>query len=126
VTRGERLLEDAPQGASRWVTRLLHRRGIRLVTATRVTGHAAGGALVQRDETIEGEDSLDLIEADHVIHATGLMPPPVIERLGLPVIPGRGLAIRGQHWWGGCLALVWKNVLDRRFLARYRWKPGKS
>lgn len=93
VTRGERLLEDAPRGASRWLSRLLARRGIRVLSGTSVIGHAAGGALIRSDETLSGEDSLALVEADHVIHASGLMPPDVIERLGLPVIPGRGLAV---------------------------------
>ncbi|MFY0988906.1 NAD(P)/FAD-dependent oxidoreductase [Halomonas sp. C05BenzN] len=196
VTRGERLLEDAPRGASRWLARLLASRGIRVITATRVTGHATGGALVRSDETLFGEDSLGLVEADHVIHAGGLVAPEVIERLGLPTLPGRGLAveatlqssgdrdifaagdcaamvdhrlprlgvygvrqapvllgnlaarlagqplaayepqpralaildlggglglaIRGQHWWGGRLALHWKRWLDRRFMAGYR------
>ncbi|MDI5932880.1 NAD(P)/FAD-dependent oxidoreductase [Halomonas kalidii] len=93
VTRGQRLLEDAPRGASRWLSRLLARRGIQVLGGTSVIGHAAGGALIRSDETLRGEDSLALLEADHVIHASGLTPPRVIDRLGLPVIPDRGLAV---------------------------------
>lgn len=33
---------------------------------------------------------------------------------------GRGLALRGQRFFAGRLALWWKDRLDRRFLARYR------
>lgn len=138
-----------------------------------------------------GEDSLQWLAADHAVHATGLAPPEGLERLGLPVIPGRGLAveetlqspgfpdvfaagdcaalvsrvlpklilhgrhqaavladnlgarlagapltayvprrvattlldlgdqglaIRGQRWWAGRLALAWKRRLDRGLL----------
>ncbi|MDN3555024.1 NAD(P)/FAD-dependent oxidoreductase [Halomonas maura] len=33
---------------------------------------------------------------------------------------GQALAIRGRRWWGGRLAMVWKQWLDARFLAGYR------
>ncbi len=93
VTRGTGLIPDAPPGARRFVSRLMKRRGIRVISEAEVTGTLGNGVMLRADETRSGEDSLSLIEADHVIHAVGLAPPEVIERLGLPQFPGRGLAV---------------------------------
>lgn len=93
VTRGERLLEGAPAGAVRWLMRQLERREIRVRFGLDVTGHAAGGVTFATETNAWGEDSLQWLPADHVVHASGLAPPEVVERLGLPLIPGRGLAV---------------------------------
>lgn len=93
VTRASTLIPDAPPAARRWLERLMARRGIRVITHASVTGQLANGAMLHRDETAHGEDSLTLVEADHVIYASGLSPPGVIERLGLPIFPDRGIAV---------------------------------
>ncbi|GHE19487.1 hypothetical protein GCM10017767_00080 [Halomonas urumqiensis] len=93
VTRASGLVPDAPLPASRWVERLMARRGIKVITNANVTGLLANGAMLSCDESVQGEDSLSLVEAEHVIHASGLAPPSVIERLGLPIFPDRGIAV---------------------------------
>ncbi|WP_163557218.1 FAD-dependent oxidoreductase [Halomonas sp. NO4] len=93
VTRGASVLGEAPPRAQRWLARHLGRLGVRVKTETRAVGHAPGGLMVS-DETVPmGEDSLDLVIAEHVVHASGLQPPAVAEALGLPCIEARGLAI---------------------------------
>ncbi|WP_280545770.1 MULTISPECIES: FAD-dependent oxidoreductase [unclassified Halomonas] len=93
VSRGERLLEGAPAGAVRWLMRQLERREIRVRFGLDVTGHATGGVTFATQTNAWGEDSLQWLAADHVVHAAGLAPPEVVERLRLPLIPGRGLAV---------------------------------
>ncbi|TDR57350.1 NADH dehydrogenase FAD-containing subunit [Halomonas ventosae] len=93
VSRGQQLLAGAPAGAVRWLMRQLDRREIRVGFGLDVTGHAAGGVTFATEANAWGEDSLQWLPADHVVHATGLAPPEVVERLGLPLIPGRGLAV---------------------------------
>ncbi|XKE47332.1 FAD-dependent oxidoreductase [Halomonas organivorans] len=93
VTRGRRLLEGAPAGAQAWLGRHLARRGIEVSTGLEVKGHAAGGIMVASTEQSWGEDSYRFLAADHVVHAAGLAPPPLVERLGLPCLAGRGLAV---------------------------------
>ncbi|MFO7647843.1 NAD(P)/FAD-dependent oxidoreductase [Halomonas campaniensis] len=93
VTRGTSLIPDAPAGARRFLARLMARRGIRVITGAEVTGTLGRGVMLRTDETRSGEDSLSLVEADHVIHAGGLAPPAVLEHLGLPLFPDRGLAV---------------------------------
>ncbi|PMR77457.1 NAD(P)/FAD-dependent oxidoreductase [Billgrantia endophytica] len=90
VNRGQRVLEGGPPGASRWLARHLSRRGIAMHTDTRATGHVPGGVSVV---CMGDQDRPSVLEADHVIYATGLTPPRVFDHLGLPVIEGRGLAI---------------------------------
>jgi NADH dehydrogenase FAD-containing subunit len=58
-----------------------------------VAGTLGDGVTLRSDPTRRDEDSLRLLAADHVVHAGGLVPPPVVERLGLPLYPGRGIAV---------------------------------
>lgn len=39
---------------------------------------------------------------------------------------GTGLAVRGERWWHGRLAFLAKDLIDRRFLYRYRRAAGAS
>ena len=93
VTRGQQLLEGAPRGAIGWLMRQLARREIEVRFGLEVTGHAANGVTFTTESNAWGEDSLQWLAADHVVHAEGLVPPAVVERLGLPLIPHRGLAV---------------------------------
>lgn len=93
VTRDERLLEGAPAGAVGWLMRHLARQQITVRVGVNVTGHAPGGVTFTAADHGWGEDSLQWLAADHAVHATGLAPPEGLERLGLPLIPGRGLAV---------------------------------
>lgn len=93
VTRDERLLEGAPAGAVRWLMRHLARREITVRFGVNVGGHAPGGVTFTAADHGWGEDSLQWLAADHVVHAAGLAPPEGLERLGLPLIPARGLAV---------------------------------
>ncbi|WP_108445301.1 NAD(P)/FAD-dependent oxidoreductase [Halomonas denitrificans] len=93
VTRDDRLLEGAPAGAVRWLMCYLARQEIAVRIGVNVTGHAPGGVTFTAADHGWGEDSLQWLAADHVVHATGLAPPEGLERLGLPLIPGRGLAV---------------------------------
>ncbi|MDX1466660.1 MAG: FAD-dependent oxidoreductase [Halomonas sp.] len=93
VTRDERLLEGAPTGAVRWLMRHLARQEITVRFGVNVTGHAPGGVTFTAADHAWGEDSLQWLAADHVVHAAGLAPPEGLERLGLPLIPERGLAV---------------------------------
>lgn len=93
VTRGEQLLEGAPAGAVRWLMRHLWRQDIGVRFGLDVAGHARDGVTFTTASNAWGEDSLQLLAADHVVHAAGLEPPAVVERLGLPLIPGRGVAV---------------------------------
>lgn len=93
VTRGERLLKGAPAGAVRWLMRHLARQDVTVRCDVNVTGHAPGGVTFSAADHAWGEDSLQWLAADHVVHAAGLAPPEGLERLGLPLIPERGLAV---------------------------------
>ncbi|MEQ6917401.1 NAD(P)/FAD-dependent oxidoreductase [Halomonas aquatica] len=93
VTRGEQLLEGAPKGAVRWLMHHLSRLGITVKFGLNVFGHAQGGLTYTTQSVSWGEDSLQWLAADHVVYATGLVPPELVERLHLPLIPGRGLAV---------------------------------
>ncbi|MEQ6888192.1 FAD-dependent oxidoreductase [Halomonas sp. CS7] len=93
VTRDERLLEGAPAGAVRWLMRHLARQEVRVRFGVNVSGHAPGGLTFTAADHAWGEDSLQWLAADHVVHAAGLAPPEGLERLGLPLIPERGLAV---------------------------------
>ena len=93
VTREEQLLEGAPAGAVRWLMRHLARQEITVRFGVNVSGHAPGGVTFTAADHGWGEDSLQWLAADHVVHATGLAPPEGLERLGLPLIPARGLAV---------------------------------
>ncbi|QTF91051.1 FAD-dependent oxidoreductase, partial [Halomonas sp. BM-2019] len=64
-----------------------------MMTNAEVVGPLGGGVGVRRDATRGGEDSLSLLEADHLIQAGGLVPPGVLATLGLPLYPERGLAV---------------------------------
>ncbi|MBA2777463.1 NAD(P)/FAD-dependent oxidoreductase [Billgrantia kenyensis] len=94
VSRGETLLAGAPRGARRWLHGYLSRLDIQVCNGLRAVSHHPLGLLVAEEGVTLGQDTLKLLECEHVVHAGGLEPPPVLERLGLPVIAGRGLALR--------------------------------
>ncbi|MCK2183108.1 NAD(P)/FAD-dependent oxidoreductase [Halomonas getboli] len=93
LTRAPELLPGAPRGAVRWLHRRLVRRRIEVATGLALVGHLPGGVMATPPGQPPGEDNARFFAADHVIHAVGLTPPPVIERLGLPTIAGRGLTV---------------------------------
>ncbi len=93
LTRAPDLLPGAPSGAVRWLRRRLAGRRIAVDTGLELTGHLRGGVMARPPGQPPSEDNGRFFAADHVIHAVGLAPPPVIERLGLPTLRGRGLAI---------------------------------
>ncbi|MGO2133412.1 MAG: NAD(P)/FAD-dependent oxidoreductase [Halomonas sp.] len=113
VSRSTEPLPDAPSGASRWLIRHLRKRGIEWLDSRSFQRRVAGGVLLS---TVADDASKpEYVEADHVIMASGLAPPKVIAELGLPVIEGRGLAIKdtlqstAAEWVfaaGDCAAMI--------------------
>ncbi|QFT85150.1 NADH dehydrogenase-like protein YjlD [Halomonas sp. THAF12] len=93
LTRSSELLPGAPPGAVRWLRRRLARRRITVETGLELVAHLPGGIMATPAGQPAGEDNARFVAAEHVVHAVGLAPPPVIERLGLTTIPGRGLAV---------------------------------
>ncbi|WP_258393813.1 NAD(P)/FAD-dependent oxidoreductase [Halomonas sp. SL1] len=93
LTRSSDLLPGAPRGAVRWLHRRLVQRRIAVETGLALVGHLPGGSMATPPNQPPSEDNAHFIPADHVIHAVGLAPPTLLERLGLPIIPGRGLAV---------------------------------
>ncbi|MBB3140851.1 NAD(P)/FAD-dependent oxidoreductase [Halomonas organivorans] len=93
LTRAPALLPGAPRGAVNWLRRRLARRRITVMTGLECCGPTRGGVMVASPNQPWGEDSYRFLAADHVVHATGLSPPDIVERLGLPTLPDRGLAI---------------------------------
>ncbi|MDR5865862.1 NAD(P)/FAD-dependent oxidoreductase [Halomonas koreensis] len=87
VTRGPRLLPDAPAGAAAWLSRHLAERGIEVMTGTTLTELVPGGA------RLAAGDAALTQPAEHLVHAAGLRPPALLDALGLPTLPGRGLAV---------------------------------
>ncbi len=84
LNSGERLVGQAPAGASRTLFRKLTKRGIKIETHTRVTRREPG-TLVANDGR--------RIEADLVVLAIGLEANPLVHKLGLPTDPCDGLRI---------------------------------
>ena len=74
VEAADRLLASAPPGASAALARRLRRRGVDVRTATRFAGVSAAGLDTDRGP----------VAADHLVFATGLVAPPLVERLDLP------------------------------------------
>jgi NADH dehydrogenase FAD-containing subunit len=74
VERDSRLLSAAPHSASLALAMRLRQRGARVLTATCFEGLADEGIRTDRG----------LVAARHVIAATGLLAPPVVEDLGVP------------------------------------------
>jgi len=84
VGRAERLLAEAPEGASREIARVFADRGIAALTGTEVSRVEAGGVVTSAGRTLP---------ADEVVLATGLRAPRWLDGLGLPVGPRGGIAI---------------------------------
>jgi NADH dehydrogenase FAD-containing subunit len=87
VTRGERLIAQAPAGAAIALNRKLSARGLVIRTRTRI---------VRREEqTLIAEDG-SRIDADLVVLATGLETNPLVHATGLPTHPQLGLRINAR------------------------------
>ncbi|GHA92705.1 NAD(P)/FAD-dependent oxidoreductase [Modicisalibacter luteus] len=84
VSADRRVLPQAPLGASRWITRRLIRRGLKLELPV--------NALAYRQGKLRLDDGTHL-PVDQVIVATGLSAPTLIGELGLEHHPHHGLAI---------------------------------
>lgn len=84
ISASPRLLPNAPRGASAWVTRRLHRRGLRL---------ELGANAIAYDEGRLTLDDASSIPCDRVLIASGLIAPKLIGELGLEHDPYQGLAI---------------------------------
>lgn len=113
VSRSAEPLPDAPSGARRWLIGHLKKRGIEWLGSRSFQRRVAGGVLLGAATDEAGK--AEYVDADHVIMASGLAPPTVIAALGLPVIEGRGLAIKdtlqstAAEWVfaaGDCAAMV--------------------
>lgn len=76
LVAGGGLVPELPPGAARSVQRVLERRGVRLVSGIRASAAGPGGVTLA-----DGR----FLEADVVVDASGVVPPPVVGRLGLPV-----------------------------------------
>lgn len=130
VTR-QQLLPFAPPGARLWLKRHLVRLDISVRHATQAVAHHRRGLLVAKAGQSASPDTLELLECDHVIHASGLTPPGVLEQLGLALLPERGLAVRNTlqsvddpdiFAAGDCAALV-EHVLPRLGVHGVRQAP---
>lgn len=85
VTRGDRLLSGYSPAASQALTSFLRHRGIHIVCPWPVRQIEEG--------TVVGEDG-QRIHADIIVVATGLVAPPLLECLGLPLDEREGLRVR--------------------------------
>lgn len=87
ITRGDRLIKQAPAGAARLLKRKLTRRGVVIRTHTHI---------VRREgESLIAEDG-SRIHADVVVLATGLEANSLVDAVGLPTHPREGLRINGK------------------------------
>jgi NADH dehydrogenase FAD-containing subunit len=84
VGRAERLLAEAPEGASRAIAQVFAERGITALTGTEVTRVERGGVVTSGGRSLP---------ADEVVLATGLRAPRWLDGLDLPVGPRGGIAI---------------------------------
>jgi NADH dehydrogenase FAD-containing subunit len=78
-----RLLTAAPAAASRALAERLERRGVRVLTGTGYAGVTAAGVQTDRGT----------IPAAFVVLATGLLAPPLVERLGIPADRAGGIHV---------------------------------
>lgn len=117
ISRSTAALPDAPAGARRWLARHLKQQCITVIGSRHYQQCVAGGVMVGKAQADNA--GTEFLEADHVIMASGLAPPEVIDQLGLPTIEGRGLAIEdtlqstGAEWVfgaGDCAAMVGKPL----------------
>ncbi|MCC5882063.1 MAG: FAD-dependent oxidoreductase [Halomonas sp.] len=93
VTRGNTLLDGAPQGAQHWIAGHLQRLDIQVRCGMRAVSYHRQGVLIAAQPVARDQENLELIECQHVMHASGLAPPPVLEHLGVRLIAGRGVAV---------------------------------
>jgi NADH dehydrogenase FAD-containing subunit len=87
VTRGERLIAQAPAGAARALDHKLADRGLVIRTRTRIV-RREGKHLIAEDG--------GRIDADLVVLATGLETNPLVHAIGLPTHPQLGLRINAR------------------------------
>jgi len=87
VTRGDRLIKEAPAGAARALQRKLTQRGLVIRTHTRI--------LRRERESLVAEDG-SRIGADIVVLAMGLEANPLVHEMGLPAHCKNGLHINGR------------------------------
>lgn len=76
LVAGDGLLPEMSSGAARSVGRVLEERGVRVVGGVRASAVEPDGVVLA-----DGR----VLEADVVVNASGVVPPPVVSRLGLPV-----------------------------------------
>jgi NADH dehydrogenase len=76
VDNAPRILGQAPESLARFATRLLGRRGIEIVSRTRLDAVDAGGALLSDGRRIESET---------IVWTAGVAPNPLLGGLGLPL-----------------------------------------
>ncbi len=92
VDPGDRILGQTPDGLARFAARTLSRRGIEILTGTKLAAVDAGGA-----ELSDGRR----IDAETVVWTAGVAANPLAEQLGLPcdhrgrVLVDETLAVRG-------------------------------
>jgi NADH dehydrogenase FAD-containing subunit len=87
VTRGDRLIKEAPAGAARALHRKLTRRGLAIRTHT---------PIVRREgESLIADDGSH-IDADIVVLALGLEANPLVHEMGLPTHSTNGLRINAK------------------------------
>ncbi len=84
ITPGDRLMQQAPAGAARSLRRTLASAGVNIRLKTRIV-RREGEALIAEHG--------DKIVADLVVLATGLKANALVDRTGLPVLPGQGLRV---------------------------------
>lgn len=129
VSRHAGALPHAPAGARRWLRRYLSGQRISVLGSRRYQQCTTGGVILKNVQAQDGEQEFH--SADHVVMATGLAPPAVIDQLGLPTIEGRGLAIEdtlqstGAEWVfaaGDCAAMV-NHALPRLGVYGVRQAP---
>ena len=92
VDSGDRILGQTPDGLARFAARTLSKRGIEILTGTKLAAVDAGGATLSDGRRIESET---------VVWTAGITPNPLVEQLGLPcdhrgrVLVDETLAVRG-------------------------------
>lgn len=87
VTRGGRLIKEAPAGAARALHRKLARRGLAIRTNT---------PIVRREGEVLIADDGSRIDADIVVLALGLEANPLVREMGLPTHSTNGLHINAK------------------------------